>query len=94
MANNLDVNPMRIDTASSTILMTEPIKVKSIRVTNEGVIAAGDAYEIQDVNNNVLWKGDGAGDNFNEEVLLETWWRNQFKVTVLATDLVIYITYE
>lgn len=94
MANNLDVNPMRIDTASSTILMTEPIKVKSIRVTNEGVIAAGDAYEIQDVNNNVLWKGDTAGDNFNEEVLLETWWRNQFKVTVLATDLVIYITYE
>lgn len=94
MANDLTVNPMRIDTAAATVLFTDPMHVKSIRVTNEGVIAAGDAFEIQDSDNDVLWKGDAAGDNFNEEVLVERWWRNGFKVPTLATDLVLYITYN
>ena len=94
MANDLTVNPMRVDTAAATVLFANPMKIKSLRIMTEGVSAAGDDFEVQDSDNNTIWKGTASGAEYTEEVLLERWVKNGIKVPTLAAALVLFITYS
>jgi hypothetical protein len=91
MANDLTKNPMVIDTAAATVLWSDPIKIKSIRWVSKSA-TAGDDIEIQDSNNQELWVSVASGANYSEEVIIERWWHEGFKVPTLDSGT-LYISY-
>lgn len=65
MANNLTFNPLRLDTASGSVLTTESYRVKKIRWV--GGTTAGHQVILQDQHSNTLWETVASGSNYVEE---------------------------
>ena len=69
MANDLTKDPWIIDTASSTVLTTDRLRVKSMRWV--GPTTADHEAIIQDKNAREVWKGEASGNADNDESLFE-----------------------
>lgn len=65
MANDLTINPLRVDTAGAGAIVTTPIRIHKIRWT--GATTAGHTAVIRDQNNNHFWSSVASGANYVEE---------------------------
>lgn len=65
MSNDLTVNPISIDTASSSAILTRRIEVLRVRWVAE-LASAGDNAVIQDGDGHALWSSVAAGANYVE----------------------------
>lgn len=90
MANDLTYNPLVIDTAAATTLISYPIFVKSIRWV--GATTAGHTVSVQDPDGNVLWSSVAGGSNNIEADLIERIWQDGFAVPTLQSGT-LYIGY-
>ena len=70
MANELEKDPMVIDTASPNVIITDRLRIKSIRWVYEGA-SAGDNVEVQDAAGNTIWETVASGANYSESELIE-----------------------
>jgi hypothetical protein len=61
MANDLNNDPLIIDTPGAGVLITQPIRVKGIRWV--GATTAGHQAVIQDQDGKLKWKSIAAGAN-------------------------------
>ena len=64
MANDLTLNPLKIDTAGNDLLTT-PLRVRKIRWV--GGTTAGHTAVIQDQNSNPFWSSVASAANYVEE---------------------------
>lgn len=71
MANVLNQNPYVIDTASATVLLTVPIRIKKIRWV--GGTTLNHTASIQDQNSNVFWESTCPGQSYVEETDFTTY---------------------
>jgi len=56
MSNTLTSNPIIVDTAAATVLLTGPLNITKIRWYDSGAdIAEGDSAVVQDAAGNVIW---------------------------------------
>ena len=91
MANDLTQNPIKIDTAGSSVLTTKKLYPMSIRWV--GAATAGHAASITDQNDKVVWSGVAAVGPNNveaEQINVRKPW-NGLKVPTLASG-VLWIT--
>jgi hypothetical protein len=65
MANDLSNNPIVIDTASGSVLISTPIRIRKIRWV--GATTAGHTVIIRNSVDIVFWKSVAAGANYVEE---------------------------
>jgi hypothetical protein len=65
MANDITKNPLVIDTASGTAVLTHSLRIKKIRWV--GGTTAGHTAIIQDQNSNLYWESICSGANYAEE---------------------------
>lgn len=65
MANSTTLNPLVIDTAGGSAILTTTIRVRKIRWT--GGSTAGHAAVVQDQNGNAFWESLASGANYVEE---------------------------
>lgn len=66
MANDETSNPIFLDTASASILLTKRFEVLAIRWVSKSA-GAGDDVQLQDKNGNVMWASVAAAANYVEE---------------------------
>ncbi len=71
MANVLNQNPIIIDTAAGTVLLTVPIRVKKIRWV--GGTTLGHTVSVQDQNSHEFWASTCPGSSYVEETDFTTY---------------------
>lgn len=72
MSNILDKNPMVIDTAGSTVLVTSKIYPQSIRLVVLASATIGESTVVTDKNDNVVWATTAPAAQFAEAEQLDS----------------------
>lgn len=72
MANDLTQNPFVVDTAATTLLISNPVYMKTVRWVSESS-SAGDNVVIKDLESNVYLECTALGANTDKSYLIERW---------------------
>lgn len=94
MANVLTVNPMKIDTAGATALLSSKLYPQSIRWV--GATTAGHQAIVQDKDGNVMWKSVASGSNYveGEQLDLAKPWDGLLVPTLGSGELFITLRHD
>ena len=81
-----------IDTLNANLVVSQTLKVRSIRWVSKGA-TAGDDVKVTAEDDTVLWESVASGSNYVEESLINADWIGGFKVPVLDSGK-LYITLQ
>ncbi len=70
MGNDLTKNPWLVDTAASTVLSADALRIRGVRWV--GATTAGHAATITDKNARIVWTSVATGANYVESDMINT----------------------